>query len=174
MSHSQLMHRLTAGCVLVMALATAHGLAHGGPEAVRRSADIERLGWLAGCWEGTLANGASYEEAWLAPLGGTMIGMARMAHAGRTVSFEFIRIAADAEGTLTYFAQPSGSEPTPFAATHIADSSVTFENDGNEFPQRIIYRLQPPDRLLARIEGQVNGEQRGMDFPLHRARCPGS
>lgn len=34
---------------------------------------VDRLGWLAGCWEGTLSNGATYEEAWLAPRGGMMI-----------------------------------------------------------------------------------------------------
>jgi hypothetical protein len=32
----------------------------------------------------------------------------------------------------------------------------------------------PPDELLARIEGERDGELRGIDFPLRRVACPGA
>jgi hypothetical protein len=133
---------------------------------------IERLAWLAGCWEGTLSQGAVYEEMWLPPRGGTMIGAARMTRDSRTVSFEFIRIA-DEDGTLVYAAQPSGRPPTRFAATQVEANAVTFANPEHDFPQRIIYRHTSPDELAARIEGERDGQLRGMDFPLRRVPCPG-
>ncbi len=133
---------------------------------------VDRLGWLAGCWEGTLGDGATYEEMWLAPRGGSLLGMARMSRGDVTMSFEFIRVVDD-HGTLTYFAQPGGRAPTRFAATNIAPSSVTFENPEHDFPQRVLYRRAPPDSLVARIEGERDGRTRGLNFPLRRVTCPG-
>jgi hypothetical protein len=134
---------------------------------------VHRVDWLAGCWEGTLSNGATYEEMWLAPRGQTLLGMARMTREDRTLSFEFMRIAADDDGTIVYSAQPSGRPPTRFRATKIAANEVTFANPGHDFPQRILYRLTPPDELFARIEGERDGQLRGIDFPLRRVACPG-
>ena len=37
---------------------------------------IERLSWLSGCWEWNQTQ-RTVEEHWLAPRGGTMIGMGR-------------------------------------------------------------------------------------------------
>lgn len=130
------------------------------------------LAWLAGCWEGTLATGAIYEEMWLAPRDGTLLGLARMTRGGRTVSFEFMRIIDDA-GTPVFIAQPSGREGTPFRATAATAGEAVFENPGHDFPQRVIYRHTPPDSLRARIEGDADGQVRGMDFPLRRLACPG-
>lgn len=134
---------------------------------------VERLGWLAGCWEGTLSSGASYEETWLAPRAGTLLGVARMTREGRTLSYEFMRIN-DVEGTLVYTVQPSGQALARFSATETSDSAVTFENPEHDFPQRIRYLLTPPDGLTATIDGERNGQQRALEFPLRRVGCPGA
>jgi hypothetical protein len=133
---------------------------------------VASVGWLAGCWEGTLENGATYEEVWLPPRAGTLVGLARMTRDDRTLSFEFIRILHD-HGALVYSAQPSGRPPTHFRATALDSRQVTFENPDHDFPHRIIYRFTPPDELFARIEGDLDGELRTMDFPLRRTACPG-
>lgn len=134
---------------------------------------VDRLAWLSGCWAGLLSNGAFYEETWLPPRAGTLGGVARMTRDGRTLSFEFMRIVED-DGTLVYVAQPSGREPTRFRATTIADGEAVFENPEHDFPQRIRYRMTPPDALLARIEGERNGQLRSIDFPLRRVACDGT
>jgi hypothetical protein len=151
------------------ALAVLTGIAFGGAAGQ----DVERLGWLAGCWQGTLSNGATYEETWLEPRGGEMLGVARMTRAGRSVSYEFMRIADD-DGTPVYAAQPSGRPPTLFRATSVTTSEVVFENPEHDYPQRIRYAFTPPDRLLARIEGEVGGQERALEFPLSRTACPGA
>jgi hypothetical protein len=171
--------------LLPLVLAACFGAAAGGPpaagggederpgSAVGLAADpVGALDWLAGCWEGTLSSGAVYEELWLPPRAGTLLGLARMTRDGRTLSFEFMRIFDD-DGTLVFAAQPSGRPPTHFRATHMAPGSVTFENPGHDFPQRVLYRHVPPDQLRARIEGERDGQEGGMDFPLRRVACPG-
>jgi hypothetical protein len=157
------MHRIAT----VMSAVVVAGWAPGPAEQ-----PVDRLGWLAGCWEGTLSNGATYEEMWLAPRGGSLLGLARMSRGDVTMSYEFIRIVDD-HGTLAYFVQPGGRPPTRFAATHVSDGTVTFENPEHDFPQRILYRRAPPDSLVARIEGERGGQLRALTFPLKRVACPG-
>jgi hypothetical protein len=148
------------------------GTAAQAQDAGATAGPADRLAWLAGCWEGTLQSGAAYEEMWLAPRAGTLLGLARMTGGGRTLSFEFVRITDD-EGTLVYSAQPSGRPPTDFRAIELESDRVTFENAGHDFPQRILYRLAAPDELHARIEGEREGQTRAFDFPLWRVACPG-
>jgi hypothetical protein len=165
-----------AGGALLIALSALDGAGQGrSPDAARgpESGLVDRIGWLAGCWEGTLSSGAVYEEMWLAPRGGTISGMARMTREGRTLSFEFMRIAVGDQGVLVYTAQPSGGAPTHFTGTEVGPDRAVFENAGHDFPQRILYRLAPPDGLHARIEGERDGQLRGIDFPLSRVACPG-
>jgi hypothetical protein len=132
---------------------------------------VEQLGWLAGCWEGTLSSGATYEEMWLAPRAGMLVGVARMTRGDRALSFEFMRIGVD-DGALVYAAQPGGREATVFRATLVAADSVVFENPAHDFPQRIRYRHDEPDGLVATIDGERGGERRAMEFALRRVACP--
>jgi hypothetical protein len=136
------------------------------------AATLTRLRWLQGCWLGTLDGGATYEEIWMSPLGGTMLGMARMSHQGRTVSFEFMRIEDDGQ-TARFQAQPAGRPATEFREVESGPGSVVFANDGHDFPQRVRYRLVPPDSLHAAIEGTMGEQSRSFHFPLARSSCPG-
>jgi hypothetical protein len=108
------------------------------------------------------------EEHWMAPRGGTMLGMSRTVRDGRTVEFEFLQIRSG-EGTLVYEARPSGQPMAIFPLESAADGTVTFENPSHDFPQRIIYRRTAAG-IAARIEGLMNGTERGVDFPFTRCR----
>ena len=105
------------------------------------------------------------------PSGGTLIGMSRTVRGGKTTGFEFIRIVTGATG-IDYVAKPSSSkEETAFRLVKSSPTEAVFENLAHDFPQRIIYRHQPPDALAARIEGMQNGKLNGMDIPMKRAEC---
>src|SRR6187401_1182005 len=70
--------------------------------------------WLSGQW--CLTTGVEFiEEHWLAPRGDLMLGLSRTIRAGRTSSFEFLRIETGA--TTSYIAQPQGRPPTTFRLT---------------------------------------------------------
>ncbi len=130
---------------------------------------LDRLAWLAGCWELRTATRVTHEQ-WMAPLGGLMVGMSRTVAGGVVREWEALRIEAR-DGALVYAAQPGGRPATDFAATVVTDSSVTFANPAHDFPQRIIYRRVGSDSLVARIEGEINGQSRGIDFPMRRSNC---
>ena len=141
------------------------------PTLVRaEDAQLERLGWLAGCWAAEQGEAGSVEH-WLPLAGGTMLGIGRTVRNGRTVEHEFMQIRLNAEGQPVFIAQPSRQKEATFVATSIGERAVTFENPTHDFPQRVIYRAVGESGLAARIEGQRNGTTRGIDFPMRRVAC---
>lgn len=132
--------------------------------------DIAQLSWLSGCWQQEGAESGSI-EIWLAPAGGTMLGMSRTVKAGKTVAHEFMRIGALGEGKLAFTAKPSNQAEATFPVLRIGKQEIVFENKGHDFPQRIIYRLTAPGKLSARIEGTREGKARGIDYPMTKVPC---
>jgi hypothetical protein len=126
------------------------------------------LKFLTGCWRLEI-KGRTVEEHWLAPAGGSLMGVSRTVVNGKTTEFEFLQIRDLPEG-LTYIAKPSNQPEAKFVATSKTADEVVFENPKHDFPQRIRYRLSG-DSLHARIEGTLNGKERGIDFPYKRAAC---
>ncbi|HET9726391.1 MAG TPA: DUF6265 family protein, partial [Gemmatimonadales bacterium] len=87
------------------------------------------------------------------------------------VEYEQTRIF-ERDGRLVYGANPSGQVAAEFESIELSDSSVTFENLGHDFPQRVMYRRRGADSLIARVEGMRGGKLRGVDFPYARVACP--
>jgi len=130
---------------------------------------VERVAWLQGCWRSV--NGqVTIEEQWMAPRGGTMLGMGRTVRGGQTTEYELVLIAVK-DNRLVYEAHPSGQKPATFAAASASDTGVLFENTEHDFPQRVGYRRDGGDGLQAWIEGQINGTPRRVDFSYRRVRC---
>jgi len=127
-------------------------------------------GWMQGCWQATGAEAGSGEQ-WTSAAGGTMLGMSKTVKGGKTVEFEFVRIAEVEPGKLAYIAQPSGAAPTTFSLLRHSDTEFVFENLGHDFPQRVMYRRAGDKLLHARIEGSVKGKHKGIDFPMQRVAC---
>ena len=126
--------------------------------------------WLAGCWAGT--GKTNYEEQWMAPAGGIMLGMSRTVREGTAAGFEFLRIVHDG-GKFFYIAKPSDQSEARFELVKSGALEMVFENPKHDFPQRIVYRLQPDGTLLARVEGKLNGKDHAVDFPMKRTQCAG-
>ena len=130
--------------------------------------DLAELAWLAGNWTGT-QDKLEMEEYWQAPKGNTMLGLHRDVSGGRTVSFEFLRIEATADG-ITYWASPRGRPPTPFTLIELKGKRVVFENAKHDFPQRIIYWLSDDGALHAKIEGTLKGKPASEEWTWHRSQ----
>ncbi|HXD32067.1 MAG TPA: DUF6265 family protein [Pyrinomonadaceae bacterium] len=128
---------------------------------------LSDLSWIAGHWSG-VQDGVEMEESWLEPKGNTMLGLHRDVKAGRTISFEFLRISANADG-ITYWASPGGKPPTPFKLKEVTGKKVVFENAEHDFPQRIIYWLEGNDSLHAKIEGNLKGQPASEEWSWRRA-----
>jgi hypothetical protein len=131
---------------------------------------LDDFAWLAGCWSGG-SGSRQVEEHWMAPKGGAMLGMGRTIANGALREYEFLVLRIDGSDVF-YVAKPSGQPEASFKLTEIKDGAAVFENPTHDFPQRIIYRRETADTLVARIEGIRNGQTRGIDFSFRRVSCP--
>jgi hypothetical protein len=130
---------------------------------------IDRVGWLQGCWRSSQGQ-SMVDEQWMAPGGGSMIGMSRTVRGRDTTAYEFVLIT-EQEGRLAYRAHPSGQAPATFLSTEATDTRVVFENPQHDFPQRIGYRREGAELLHAWIEGTSSGRTRRVEFPYRRVPC---
>ncbi|MBC7916919.1 MAG: hypothetical protein H7Y28_03820, partial [Rhodoferax sp.] len=122
-----------------------------GPARAQESL-LAPVAWLTGCWAEEGAEAGTIEQ-WMAPAGGTMLGMGRTVKNGKTATFEFMRLRANEEGKLVFIALPRGQGETTFTLISHIDQRAVFENLGHDFPQRVIYQKLANDKLAARIEG---------------------
>jgi hypothetical protein len=137
--------------------------------AVQKSAGIDEVSWLRGCWEMT-SGPAVIEEHWMPPRGGTMIGSGRTVRNNVLVEYELV-VLREQDGQLAYEAHPSGQSPAVFMSKELTATTVVFENPAHDFPQRVGYRRDGRDALLAWVEGTANGQTRRMEFPYRRTAC---
>ena len=131
---------------------------------------IDELSWLKGCWQ-TSGEARQTTEHWLKPAGRMMLGVSRTIADGRTVQFEFMRIQQEEGGAIYLMATPSGQREARFKMTKVSAREVVFENPTHDYPQRISYKLEGKDSLVARISGTSKGKDKSADFPLKRVPC---
>ncbi len=124
--------------------------------AASPAATVDDLGWLAGQWVSD-ADGRWTEESWTAPRAGVMLGHSRSGRGDGLREFEFLRIAAGADGVPAYIAQPGGRAPVAFALVRRDGTSATFENAAHDYPQRIAY-VRAGDTLTATI-AKIDGSR---------------
>ena len=130
--------------------------------AASPAATVDDLGWLAGDWVSE-ADGRWTEESWAAPRGGMMIGYSRAGRGDVLREFEFIRVAREDDGALTYVAMPQGGAPVAFALVRHDAASATFENPAHDYPQRIAY-ARTGDTLTATISKIDGSKARSWTF----------
>ncbi len=121
--------------------------------------------WLAGRWCTLEGPRGQTCEQWQAPTGGMMLGTSQTVKDGRTVEFEFLRIAMDGD-IAVYLPQPGGKPPMAFRAV-AGGEGVTFVNAAHDYPQRIHYRLKG-EELVAEISLADGGK--AMRWAYRRVR----
>jgi hypothetical protein len=153
---------------VICCLLLASSFALAGPDS--GNAEVERLGWMSGCW--VMDDGREkVEELWMKPAGGSMLGLSRTVKDGHTVFIEYAQVVEAAHETSYVVSLGMGKRPVSFKLLRISDSEVVFENAAHDFPQRVIYRRESSNALFARVEGKENGIEKGYDFRYRRCWC---
>ncbi|NJC40939.1 hypothetical protein GGQ87_001197 [Brevundimonas alba] len=130
------------------------------------------VSWMAGYWL-DCSGGREASETWSDPRAGLSVGHA-VTLSGGEASFEVSHIGPTPQG-FAYVAQPDGAPPTVFVLAETGPRRVVFANPENDFPTRVIYE-RDGDALKARIEGEIDGQARSMEWNFKAAplntRCP--
>ena len=119
--------------------------------AAAPKAKVADLGWMAGTWVSETPKGWT-EEHWMPPRGGVMLGTNRSGQGNAAKGFEFMRIAEGADGTVIFWASPSGAPASAFPLTSLKPNEAVFENPAHDYPTKIVYR-RDGNRLVGTISG---------------------
>ena len=155
--------RLTLGTAVLV-----FGLFHMTSSAAGK-ARVSKLDWIAGCWE-SRSTRRLVEEQWMVPRGGLMLGMSRTVRGDTLVEYEVVRMEERGD-SLFYVANPVRQAQAQFLATSSTDSSVVFENPYHDFPKKISYHRTHIDSVVARVEGELSGKNRVLEFRYARVPC---
>jgi hypothetical protein len=125
-----------------------------------------RFDWLSGHWCSE-SGGQLLEEFWLPAEGELALGVGRTVKAGKTTTFEFMRIETR-DGVTSYIALHDGQAPVAFRMTASGRHWARFENPQHDFPTRVEYR-RASSRLHAEIAGPgKDGKEMVISFEYRR------
>jgi len=130
---------------------------------------LESVRWLVGEWT-TTGGGRQVLESWTVASGDTFegVGAARSPETGEISVSETLRLVAMSGGVYYIAKVPENDLPVPFAMTSCDDVSASFTNASHDFPKRITYRRDGPDRVSVSVRG--DGDE---GFTLVFERQPG-
>jgi len=131
--------------------------------------ELQKVHWLKGTWQRQSAKGI-LTESWQQLDDSTFAGRSFFVSNRDTLSSETIRLE-QRNGKLYYIPIVSGQndgKAIVFTQTKLSDSMIIFENPAHDFPQKIEYRFQKPDSLIAEVSS-VSGElKKSIVFRMRR------
>jgi hypothetical protein len=105
-----------------------------------------------------MEDGASWsDEMWTDPRGGLMLGIARMGFGPQLRSWELTQIRQKSDGSISFFAQPTGRPATEFPMVLVSAEAIEFANPAHDYPQRIRYWRQ--GKLLMAETSKIDGSE---------------
>lgn len=136
------------------------------------SSPVRNLHWLIGTWKGG-SEGNEYLESWAWQKGGALVGRAELKNSsGEVLVSEILKIETFGDHTI-YLASVNRRRPVLFTLVESKQEQWVFENKEHDFPQRIVYKRESRNRLLARVEGVSDGKEIREEFRLTRLKGKG-
>ena len=132
---------------------------------------LHKTAWLIGNWQRVSKEG-TLTEAWTQLNDSTFIGRSFFVSNGDTLSSELISLE-QRNGKLYYIptlADQNNGKAVIFTMTSLTDSSATFENPEHDFPQKIDYRFQKPDSLIAEVSTIASEPKKSIVFRMRQMK----
>lgn len=128
---------------------------------------LDKIDWVLGYWEMVSTEG-KVTESWIRTNDSVYSGIGKYTDTtGQTLTTEEISMVLR-DGKLLYIplvTDQNNGEPVIFTEVSFCDTMVVFENKNHDFPQRIVYVMQGEGKMLAYIEGEMNGEPARLEYP---------
>ena len=132
---------------------------------------LHKTEWLIGNWQRISKEGILI-EAWTQLNDSTYSGRSFFISNGDTLSSELISLE-QRKGKLYYIptvSDQNNRKSVIFTMTGLTDSSATFENPEHDFPQKIVYRFQKPDSLIAEVSAIVSEPKKSIVFRMRQMK----
>lgn len=132
----------------------------------KKKQSLKDLSWLVGQWQSKDGD-TLFEEHWMSPAGGMMVGMGREVKNDKLQFHEYLRLEERADG-IYYVAQPFGKSSTDFRLTKNDDSTLVFENPQHDFPNCIRYKKQKDGSVQVLGSGQEDKKAKSFEYVLRK------
>lgn len=133
---------------------------------------VTRAAWLTGCWSASSArDGATINETWLAPRGGTMMGTGITYVDERTVTWEAMRMYNEGDSVKLWL-RPAGRTDVIMTLDAIGDNFFEFSAKEGEVTTRLRYERKSETEITATLRFVQGESRRGADFGFTRTECP--
>ena len=131
---------------------------------------IDSLQWLVGNWTNISNESESYEN-WIQENDSTLTAFSYTTIEKDTIFSETMMLQqlGDAVFLTVRVPDQNESEAVTFTLLTTGDTVFTFENKIHDFPKRISYTNPVKDSIHAWIEGEIDGENRKVDFRFKRS-----
>lgn len=130
---------------------------------------VRRLTWLCGTWERQQKNSVLLEQ-WHQVDDTLMEGEGMSVKGPDTTITEKMQLLARDSSLYFVAVVPHNDSAVFFRLTTVDSTGWLFENPTHDFPTKVSYRQVSSDSLYARIEGEMNGTTKGIDFRFKRIR----
>lgn len=129
--------------------------------------EIERLGFLSGCWEGAAGEGRIEER--YTPAANVILGTTRYLRGGVVTGFEFTLIE-ERDGEVVLMPHPDGIRSEHGFRLQAGAERAVFVAPEHDFPKRISYDPAGRDSLVVRIDGGEDSSE-GSEWRMGRMDC---
>lgn len=134
---------------------------------VRAPHEVERLGFMTGCWEGAAGEGRIEER--YTPSANVVLGTTRYLQDGVVTAFEFTLIE-ERDGAVVLTPHPDGIRSEHGFRLQPGGDRAVFAAPEHDFPKRISYAPVGRDSLLVRIDGG-DGSSEASEWRMGRMDC---
>lgn len=131
---------------------------------------LQPFAWLLGDWHADEGNNTMH-ESWIevSPLTFEGQGQTQSKTSSQSVTREFLRLV-DMQGQIYYVAKVAHNPlPVAFKLSQCSTSSAVFENSGHDFPQKIVYQIDPENRLMVTVS---DNNDKGFSIMFDRLDSP--
>ncbi len=128
---------------------------------------VEQFGRkLKGCWKAKAWDGIQ-EECWKFNQNGIPVQTAKYSVKG-DVQYEASTQMEYVANEIVLFSVIKGNNPKIFKATSRSRTKLVFENSEYDYPNKVVYELQPDGTFWRTISGKQNGQDASYTFKFNK------
>ena len=132
---------------------------------------VDAYPWMVGCWQAKSArDGATINETWLAPRGGTLMGIGQTYREDKTVAWEAMRMYNEGDAVKLWL-RPGLRNELTLTLEAAGDNFAAFSLKEGDSTTKLRYERKSATEMLATFRLEQGDNRRGADFAFAKVEC---
>jgi hypothetical protein len=132
---------------------------------------VAALSWMVGCWRSSGArDGSTSNEIWLAPRGGSMVGVGQSFRDVKALSSEAMRLY-DEGATVKLWLRPDAKKELTLSLEAAGERFAAFSVTDGDTTTKLRYESNNATEMKAKFRLERGLSRRGADFSFIKVDC---